>query len=122
MRDFRPRLPADGLGLPPSGLLRGFFGEKEWEPPAARTAVLQSDSARPRHARDLVQSRPGGRTCKVPTCTCGRRGRLPRCCFVCGFFSFPLPLGSGGLNHLANDQQVGRCPSGRRVGRASASE
>lgn len=69
-------------------------------------------------------SAPGGRTCKVPTCTCGRRGRLPRCCFfvLLLLFSFPLPLGSGGLNHLANDQQVGRCPRDRRVGRASASK
>lgn len=59
MRDFRPPVPADGLGLPPSGLRpppRLLLGEGVGAARGAHTAFLQSDSARPRHARDLVQS------------------------------------------------------------------
>lgn len=57
-----------------------------------------------RHACDLVQSGPlEGGNAKFPPAPVARVAAS--CCFF-----FPLLPGSGYRNHLANDQQVGRCP------------
>lgn len=63
-----------------------------------------------RHACDLVQSRPleGGNAKFLPAPVAAVAAS---CCFF-----FPLLPGSGYWNHLANDQQVGRCPFPLRGG------
>lgn len=99
-------MPTFSLGVLASRLLHRFFSEKESDrlagqhsPSPIRHLTAGATSAT---WANLV---PGGWKRKVRTCTCGGGGRL----LVVFFFFSPCPRGSGFSNHLANDQQVGRC-------------
>lgn len=71
-----------------------------------------------RHVCDLVQSRLRRAGTQTSYLHLWHQWPPPGFGFCFFFlFSFPLPRGSGFLNHLANNQQVGRClfPRARRT-------